>query len=208
MITRRRAVSLLGLAPLALAAAPALAQSPGAVDPAHDMILGDVNAPVTMIEYSSLTCPHCAHFHNEILPELKERYIDKGQVRLVYRDFPFDRAALFAAVLAHCAGRDGSERFFRFVTVLFRAQGTWGRAKDPVAALKRIGRIGGLDGGAIEACFNDKALVDSIIRSRMEGAKIFGVNSTPTFIINGEKVVGAQPVANFKRVLDRLLSKS
>lgn len=203
LITRREALATIGLLAATAAASPAFAAGKTVDD--SDLILGDRDAPVTIIEYSSLTCPHCANFHLNILPDLKARYIDTGKARLVYRDFPFDRAALLAAALAHCAGPD---RFFDFLTVLFGSQKTWARAPDPAAALKRIGRLGGLSGEEIDACFANKALLDSILRERLTGAKVFEVDSTPTFFINGQKLLGAQPVENFSAVIDRLLSDS
>ncbi len=203
LITRREALTTIGLLAAAAAASPAFAAGKTVDD--SDLILGNRNAPVTIIEYSSLTCPHCANFDLNILPELKKRYIDTGKARLVYRDFPFDRAALLAAALAHCAGPD---RYFSFLTVLFGSQKTWARASDPAAALKRIGRLGGLSEKEIDACFANKALLDSILRERLTGAKVFGVDSTPTFFINGRKLLGAQPVESFAAIIDPLLSGS
>jgi len=207
MITRRDAIAAIGFSALALTAATAKVQAaePGAVDLATDMILGDLNAPITIIEYSSLTCPHCAHFHVDILPDLRKGYIETGKARFVYRDFPLDRAALYAAALAHCAGKD---RFFAFLDILFRSQATWGRANDPLDALKRVGRIGGLKVADIDACFKDQKLLDGILQSRMVGAQTFEVNSTPTFFINGERLLGAQPYENFKTVFDRILGRT
>ena len=103
--------------------------SEGAAAEPQEQILGDPDAPVTIIEYASLTCPHCAQFHNEVLPELKERYIAPGKVRLIYRDFPLDQVALAAAALAHC---DGSDRYFSMLDVLFETQRNWARADDPI----------------------------------------------------------------------------
>ena len=105
---------------------------------AAGQILGNPDAPVTIIEYASLTCPHCAQFHTEVLPELKERYIDPGKVRLIYRDFPLDQMALAAAALAHCAG---PERYFSMLDVLFETQSNWAQADDPITAIKRLGKL-------------------------------------------------------------------
>lgn len=206
LITRRQALAMAG----ALAAAAAVLPAPFALAAGEtvddtDMVLGASDAPVTIIEYSSLTCPHCRNFHLNTLPALKTRYIDLGKARLVYRDFPFDRPALLAAALAHCAGPD---HFFGFLEVLFRGQKSWSRAPDPAAALKRIGRLGGLSEAEIDACFADRALLDRILKERLDGAKVFGVDSTPTFIINGRKLVGAQPIDRFTAVIDPLLSGS
>lgn len=202
MLTRRNALLALGVTTTLLAGG-------GLVKPARagivmgDVIMGDENAPVTIIEYSSMTCPHCAHFHREILPRIKEAYIDTGKARLVFRDFPLDKVAVMASVLAHCAGR---ERFFGFVDVLFRSQATWARASDPREALARVGRLGGLSRSAMDACYADAELEKSIYASRVNGSKEFDIKSTPTFIINGEKVAGAQPFEYFAAIIDRILS--
>ncbi|MFQ5958248.1 MAG: DsbA family protein [Alphaproteobacteria bacterium] len=207
MITRRDALAALA----ALGAvtvgrvAPAFAHHGGESVGADDMVLGEAGAPVTILEYSSLTCPHCANFHNDTLPRIKERYIDSGKARLVYRDFPFDRVGVLAAAVAHCAGRD---KYFGFLEVLFRTQKSWARAEDPVEALARVSRLGGLKRDAIDVCIADQELLDRILASRLNGAKEFGINSTPTFIINGEKLVGAQPFERFEEILEGLLSQS
>lgn len=199
VIARREALAALAM--LALAR-PARAHHGGAGDALAEMTLGDPKAPITIIEYSSLTCPHCASFHKNTFPRIKERYIDTGKARLIYRDFPFDRTALFASALARCAGAD---RFFRFIDALFGAQASWSRAADPVAALVRIGRLGGLERAEIDACLGDKTLLDGILAMRVDGAKNFEVSSTPTFIINGEKLVGALPFERFEEIFERLL---
>jgi protein-disulfide isomerase len=167
--------------------------------------MGKADAPVTMIEYSSLTCPHCASFHKETLPRIKESYIDTGKVRLVYRDFPFDRLALRAAQIAHCAGKD---RYFAFLDVLFRNQENWSRDKDPMAALARLAKLGGIGQAEHDVCVGDQKLIDSILMGRQGGEKEFNVESTPTFIINGHKVLGALPFADFQKVIDGQLAKA
>src|SRR5687768_5061793 len=125
---------------LMAAAAPAQAQQQ--TDWAKgDMALGKPDAPVTVIEYASMTCPHCAHFHAETLKAFKEKYVDTGKVRLIFREFPFDGLALRASMLARCAG---AERYFPMLDVLFQQQNQWTRAKDPMAALAQIGRLAGV----------------------------------------------------------------
>ena len=203
VLTRRNALVALGAA-TALFAGGGLATRVRAEAVRGEIVLGDGNAPVTIIEYSSLTCPHCASFHRETLPGIKERYIDTGEARLVFRDYPLDQAAVMAAVLARCAGK---ERFFGFVDVLFRSQKTWARASDPREALERIGRLGGLSQSDMDACFADGELESSIYASRVDAAKEYDIRSTPTFIINGEMVVGAQPFERFAAVIDRILSE-
>jgi protein-disulfide isomerase len=166
-----------------------------------DRILGDPNAPVTIIEYSSLTCPHCRHFHLEILPEIKKNYIDTGKVKLIYRDFPFDQLGLLATVMTRCAP---VERYFGFLDVLFQQQGSWSRSKDPMGDLSRIGKLGGLNPSDFEACLKNQALVDGLVQKRLDGQKKFDVNATPTFIIDGDhKIVGSQPYEDFDKILSK-----
>jgi protein-disulfide isomerase len=163
-----------------------------------DKILGSADAPVTMIEYASLTCPHCAHFHDETLPQIKANYIDKGLVRLVYRDFPLDGPALKAALLAHCVA---DERYFAMLDVLFRSQRDWGASADPTKALAQIGRTAGLAQEKIDACLADQAETDKIILRAQEAQASYEVQSTPSFIINGEKVAGSLPYEQFDTIL-------
>lgn len=172
---------------------------------AEDKFLGDANAPVTMIEYASLTCPHCAKFHKETLPELKKAYIDTGKVKLVFRDFPFDRLGLMAAMMAHCAA---PERYFGMLDVLFKGQDGWARAEDPVAALRRIGGMAGLGKEQFDACMKNEALIDAIVLKRQKATKEFDVTATPSFIINGEKISGAQPFEAFDKILKPLVPDS
>lgn len=163
--------------------------------------LGDPNAPLTILEYSSLTCPHCAHFHSETLPALKERYIETGKVRLVYRDFPLDQRALEAAVLAHCGGPD---RYYGFVDVLFKQQASWARAED-LGPLKQIGRLAGLTEEAMDACLADQALIDAILQVRLDGQEEYEISSTPTFVIGDEVVSGALGIDEFAEIIDPLV---
>ena len=164
-----------------------------------DHVIGDPAAPVTIIEYSSLTCPHCAAFHAGTLPELKIRYIDTGKAKLVLRHFPLNEPALVAAKLAECVQ---PERYAGFVDVLFRSQAEWGVMQDPTEGLKRYGRLAGLSDDQMQACLTDGAIEEKILNQRLEGSRVFEINSTPTFIVNGEKVVGDQPIDAFAKVID------
>ena len=197
--------SLAALAALAaLVAMPGLAQQGNEPPGVPDMVLGDLAAPIEIVEYASLTCPHCATFHSDILPRLKADYIDTGKARLVHRDFPLDRVALQAATIARCAGDD---RFFAFIEVMYGTQAAWARSSTPIDALADVVRVGGLKRDAIDACLADNALVDGILAVRLRGGKEFGVRSTPTLIINGEKVVDALSYERLKDVLDRMEPK-
>jgi protein-disulfide isomerase len=171
----------------------------------QEQVLGKPNAPVTIIEYASLTCSHCAQFHNEVLPKLKERYIAPGKVRLIYRDFPLDQTALAAAALAHCAGPD---RYFSMLEVLFKTQSNWARADDPIAALKQLGKLGGLTDQAMNACLADEQLTNGILQGRLAGENEYKIGSTPTFIIDGKAYPGSRDVEEFAKLIDPLLDQS
>jgi protein-disulfide isomerase len=178
-------------------AAPALAQDALKPTP-DDHVLGKPDAPVTIIEYASLTCPHCAHFQKETMPKVRKEWIDTGRAKLVYRHFPFDRAALTAAEIAECGGK---EKFFSFLDVLFEQQETWLKG-DPIANLTRLAKLGGIPDGKVQACLKDEALSNRIVAERLQAEKELGVNSTPTFFINGKKVVGAEPYETFAKALE------
>jgi protein-disulfide isomerase len=188
----------------AAAATPAMAEQQ--VEWAKgDMALGKADAPVTVIEYASMTCPHCAHFHNETMEAFKEKYVDTGKVRLIFREFPFDGLALRASMLARCAGPD---RYFAMLGVLFQQQRQWTTAKDPMAALAQIGRLGGVSPEKFQACMKDEELQNAIVQSRLDAQKKHDVDSTPTFIIDGEKHAGALSLAQLDEILAKKLPKS
>ena len=170
-----------------------------------DMILGKPDAPVTIIEYASLTCPHCAHFAATTFPKIKKELIDTGKVRWVYRDFPLDRLALRAALLAHCMPK---EQYFATIDVLFGSQNEWAGAPDPNAALGQIGRTAGLDQPTIEKCLGDKAGVDKIVARLQEGEQRYTLKSTPTFIINGKSESGDMDYDTFYNLIKDLLPKA
>lgn len=167
--------------------------------------MGRPDAPVTIIEYASLTCPHCAQFEAEVLPKLKAEYIDTGKVRFVYRDFPLDRLALTASVVARCAGRD---RFFGFIEAFFGSMQTWARAQNPVEALGRIARLGGMSDAEFDACTKDQKITDAVLAQRLEGEKTYQIRATPTLFINGERFSGGLRFDELKRLIDSKLSKS
>ncbi len=199
-----RLVAILAGFWLSLGAAAALADLPSTEAALADRVLGDANAPVTMFDFSSMTCPHCADFHTKTLPELKTRYIDTGKLKLVFRDFPLDRSALHAAMLARCAP---AARYYGFLDVLFKSQATWGRAPDPKKALAQIGALGGVPAADFETCLATKALEDGLIQRTYEAQKQFNIKSTPTFIFNNgaERIEGGQSLEKFQEVIDRLL---
>lgn len=172
---------------------------------ADDFVIGKADAPVTIIEYASLTCPHCARFHNEVLPKIKSEYVDTGKVRLVYRDFPLDRMALTASALARCAGR---ERFFGFLGLLFQRQMQWAASKNPMEELAKVAALGGLSQDDIDGCFKDEKLVKEIAQQKFDAAQKFKINSTPSFIINGRKFEGEPTFDGLKAAINPLLPKA
>jgi protein-disulfide isomerase len=171
----------------------------------EDRILGNPDAPITIIEYASLTCPHCAHFTNEVLPELKKKWIDTGKAKLILRDYPLDEPALRAAMIARCAPPD---RYYAYVDTFFGAQEKWVTARDYRDALARLVKLGGMSREEFDNCLKNTALENKIVEGRLIASKELDVNSTPTFFINGTKFTGAPTVEEFDKALSGLAAKS
>lgn len=186
-------------------AEPAQAQNLPMEVTAEDQVLGSADAPVTIIEYASLTCPHCAKFHNDTLPKLKSDWIETGRARLVYRDFPLDSAALAAAVLAHCAPAD---RYFGMVGLFFERQSEWAVADEWRERLTQLVGIAGMDKAAVDACLADEARKNAVVRIREDAEAKYAISSTPSFIINGRKMIGAQSIEHFVEVFEDAQPKS
>ena len=165
---------------------------------AQDKVLGSADAQVTIIEYASLTCPHCAQFHTETLPQLKTDWIDTGKAKLVYRDFPLDGAALAAAVIAQCAPAD---RYFPMLGLFFERQGEWAVEGQWRERLTQLAGVAGVDKAAVDACLADEARKDAIVKRAEEGQAKYAIESTPTFIVNGRKLIGAQSAEEFAAVI-------
>ena len=170
-----------------------------------DRILGQADAPITIIEYSSLTCPHCAKLHREALVEIKETWIADGRARLVFRHFPLDAMALRAAAVADCIE---GERFFGFLDLLFKSQKRWARSSPPLKVLGQMARLAGMSQEKFDACANDEAQMDRILERRQDGTQTYDVKSTPTLIINGRKVEGAQDFDLFEKIFKEIVSES
>src|SRR3546814_3818128 len=152
-----------------------------------------------MLEYSSLTCPHCAAFHNGALPQIRETYIETGKLKLEMRDFPLDQYALRAAAMARCAPES---RYFPLLDMLFKQQANWTRAEAPIAAIKPIGRLAGIRGETADACMSDAALLDGILKIRLGGQQDHDIRPTPTLVLSTGKVGGAQPFGAFTQATD------
>ena len=215
IITRRAfttALSLTGLAALAgfsplRLVAGAMAQSASDVaKPVSlpDMALGPADAAVTITEYASMTCPHCAAFDTAVFPKIKSEYIDTGKVRYVFREFPLDVKAAAGSMLARCIAKDDSGKYFAVVDLLFKQQNDWAM-KNTAETLGRIGKQAGLSQQAVEACLKDQALLDKIAADQKFASDVLKVNSTPTFFINGEVIRGETSFEEFDKKIKSLL---
>lgn len=174
--------------------------------PIPDLVLGKADAPVTIHEYASMTCTHCANFHNTVLPKLKEKYIDTGKVKLVMREFPLDNLAAAASMLARCAG-DGKS--YELISELFAKQDNWAFVQgNPVPALFKIASESGFTKESFDKCLTDQKLLDGITSTRDRANKVLGVRATPTFFINGKKFNDrSDQIEAFDRAIEPLLKQ-
>ncbi|MBO9450577.1 DsbA family protein [Tropicibacter sp. R16_0] len=166
-----------------------------------EMVQGAEDAPVEIIEYASYTCPHCAAFHEGPYKQLKKDFIDTGKVKFVYREVYFDRYGLWASMIARCAG---PEKFFGISDLIYAGQSDWARAGGPteiVGELRKIGRLAGLDNDTLEACLQDANKAQTLVTWYQENAEEHGIESTPSFIVNGKKVSN-QSYADFKALIE------
>lgn len=181
--------------------APAGLLTPG---PLGDKILGKADAPVTIVEYASLTCIHCANFHNDTLPALKEKFIETGKVRLIFREFPFDPLSTAASMLARCAPEP---RYFPLVELFFKTQQAWAASEKPLDEMLGIARQAGFTQESFDACLKNQSVYDGLNAQRKAGSDTFGVSSTPTFFINGEKKSGNLSIAEMEKAIEPHLKK-
>jgi len=177
-----------------------------------EMAIGEENAPVTIIEYFSMTCPHCANFHNVTFDAIKTKYVDTGKVRFVLREFPFDPVATAAFMLARCSPQNPAElstaaQYFPMVSMLFKQQRNWAAPADGNVrnALLQSVKLAGYSQQSFEACLTNQKLLDEINAVVKRAADDFGVNSTPTFLINGKKYSGDMSVESMSALIDSLL---
>ena len=191
--------------PAATDAAPAAAPTTAinAVTSAHhdDIVYGKPDAPITIIDYSSLSCPHCAHFHNDVLPDLQKEFIDPGKAKLIYRHFPLNEPALRAAQIVNCAAPAQKPTFIK---VFFDKQGDWAFTEDFLKEMKPLAALGGVDNATFDACIANKAGEDSILEVRKIAAEIGKVQSTPSFFVNGVQITGAPTIGNFRDAIAKV----
>ena len=208
--TRRQFLKTTALATAAFgvaASVPAFAQT---VDPEEllkpgplgDKVLGDENAPVTIVEYASMTCGHCANFHKATWPALKKDYVETGKVRFIFREFPLDPVAAAAFMLARCAP---AESYFDIVDIMFEQQRNWAFTDNPYQSLLDFSKQIGFTQESFEECLTNQGLLDAVNAVKDRGAGEFGVNSTPTFFINGEKVSGALSIDEMGKIIEKNL---
>jgi protein-disulfide isomerase len=171
-----------------------------------EVVMGDENAPVTVIEYMSLTCPHCANFHVQTLPDVMKDYVDTGKVRMIFRDFPLDGTAYRAAIVTHCMAEAGSKRYYGFVQILFQQQQRWATARDPLAEVAKLARIGGMNQEKFDACLENETYASGVLLARTQGEAEYDIQSTPSFVINGRVVPGGMSYEEFARAIDPLIN--
>jgi len=215
IITRRAftaALSMTGLAAIAGFSPLRLigqAQAQSAADVAKpvslpDMALGPANAPVTITEYASMTCPHCAAFNENVFPKIKSEYIDTGKVRYIFREFPLDIKAAAGSMLSRCIANGDAGKYFAVTDLLFRSQSDW-VMKNTTESLVRIGKQAGLSQQQVEACLKDQSLLDKIAADQKYASEVLKVDSTPTFFVNGEKIKGETSIEEFEKKINPLL---
>ncbi len=197
-------LTLSGLTARAFAQTPSQAErlmAPGALS---EKAFGDEKAPVTVVEYASLTCHHCQSFHKNTWPAFKAKYVDTGKVRFVMREFPLDALAAAGFMLARCSGDD---KWYPVIDILYQTGESWNHAEKPLEALAQVMRQTGMSREQFDACLRDEKLYRGVAASGERGSEM-GVSSTPTFFVNGEKHVGALTLEQFDEILAPLLPKT
>ena len=172
-----------------------------------DMALGPADAKVTITEFASMTCPHCAAFNAEVFPKIKAEYIDTGKVRYIFREFPLDIKAAAGSMLARCIAKDDATKYFAVTDLLFRSQNDW-VVKNTTETLQRIGKQAGLSQQEVDACLKDQKLLDKIAADQKYASDVLKVDSTPTFFINGERIKGEASLEEFEKKINPLLKSS
>ena len=170
----------------------------------QELSIGDDKAPVTIIEYSSMTCSHCADFHTNTYPTLKKNHIEKGEVRFIFREFPLDKLSMATSMLARCVDSSIS---LAFIDILFQNRNKW-YSDNALAELKNLSKQAGLSSEDFDQCLNDQELLDQLILQKENAIKEFQINSTPSFIINGNVISGNKPYSYFKSEIEKILDSN
>lgn len=202
-LSRRSAIALMG-GSIAATAMPAFAQEAAPV--VEEMSIGAADAPITMVEYASFTCPHCANFHSDVLSKIRANYIDSGKVRVIFRSIYFDRLGLWADLLARCGGQ---ERYYGISGMIYEKQREWTAgesAVDIVNNLYAIGKLAGLKQEDMEACMQNNDLAKALVADSTAHAEADGIQATPTFVINGQ-VMSNMAYSGFVQEFDRILAE-
>ncbi len=170
--------------------------------PLPDVAVGKADAPITIVEYASMTCGHCAAFHNKVFPAIKEKYVDTGKVRFILREFPLDNLAAAASMLARCAG---SEKSYPLVGALFAKQEDWAFVRtNPVPELFKLAKQAGFTQESFDKCLTDQKLLDDLMKGRETASSQFGISGTPTFFINGKRLKDAPVIESFDKAIAAL----
>ena len=170
-----------------------------------EIIYGDINAPITIFEYASLTCNHCATFHTTVLPKLKTNYIDKSLVKLVYRDYPLDGLAMAGAMLARCAPEGRGKAM---LNLLFSQQMTWVTSNTPLEPLKKYSKFAGMNEKEVDSCLKNEEMLNSVRNKAEEANDLYNIKSTPTFFIDGVKIEGNMGYEYMSKIIDEKLSNN
>jgi protein-disulfide isomerase len=198
--------ALAGLSPLHLITAASAQSAADVAKPVSlpDMALGPADAKVTITEFASMTCPHCAAFNAETFPKIKAAYIDTGKVRYIFREFPLDIKAAAGSMLSRCIANGDAPKYFAVTDMLFRQQNDW-VVKNTTETLARIGKQAGMSQQQVETCLKDQALLDKIAADQKYASDVLKVDSTPTFFINGDRIKGETSFEEFQKKIDPLL---
>jgi protein-disulfide isomerase len=198
--------ALAGFAPLRLITSASAQSASDVAKPVSlpDMVLGSADAKVTITEFASMTCPHCAAFNAETFPKIKSAYVDTGKVRYIFREFPLDIKAAAGSMLARCIANGDAPKYFAVTDMLFRQQNDW-VAKNTTETLARIGKQAGLSQQQVETCLKDQTLLDKIAADQKYASDVLKVDSTPTFFVNGERIKGEASFEEFQKKIDPLL---
>ena len=173
------------------------------IEALEEKSLGNIEAPIKMVEFASMTCGSCAKFHNDVFPSIKKDFIDSGKVFFTYKDFPLDKFALKASVIARCSG---DAKFFNFLSVIYNKQKDWTRTQDPFKSLLKIAKLGGLKNDEIKVCVGNKSIEDGILKDRLNSSKKFDIVATPTIYFNGKKYEGDLSYEALKLKIESLLN--